>query len=344
VIELNMKDSALGDSDSTLDELEQVEVLVKFAMSQVLSQLTDWTGAVHTSAAALATTMQVKSFTDAEIVEVGEQFNIAGHRTTYMVTTELTLATQASTGSALIFYPVLEAAASADVVITFVKSTLRPQHERILRDLVAGEAVISKSSQPLQEIVNAIAVLGEAANSIEAMTERINQAVEDVSAGKTEADKAVALITTSANAEILLINPQIDQAVADLVTGRALINLVNKGGASVPGNFAGYANAEVNAGQGYLTAARGYIDQAQADEQLASNYMALASHELSSAVQYFNQGVGYLRKINTAISLAAASRTAQEWGERKIAHAERELQQLAHPRTSKTLPKGAVSV
>ena len=145
IIELDVDDSIILDSDSTLTTLNQVDVLVKFALPQVLCQLTDLLGAVHTGASALATSMQVKSFTDAQVVEVGEMFNIAGHRTTYMVTTELTLANQATTGSSLSFYPGLEAAATADDVITFIKSTLQPNYEDLLERMVVSRAVQSNS-------------------------------------------------------------------------------------------------------------------------------------------------------------------------------------------------------
>lgn len=143
IIELDVDDSTIEDSDSTLDTLNNVDVLVKFALTQVLCQLTDLAGAVHTAGVVDATTMQVKSFTDAEIVEVGEMFTIADHRTTYIVTTELTLANQASTGSSLAFYPGLEAAVSADDVITFISSTLQPNHEDLLERMVSSRAVQS---------------------------------------------------------------------------------------------------------------------------------------------------------------------------------------------------------
>ena len=155
VVGLDVDDSTILDSDSTLSTLNQVDVLVRFALPQVLCQLTDLSGAVHTGASALATTMQIKNFTDTQVVEVGEMFNIAGHRTTYIVTTELTLANQATTGSSLAFYPPLEAATTADDVITFIKSTLQPNYEDLLGRMVVSRAIQSdmlrfaKSGTPL---------------------------------------------------------------------------------------------------------------------------------------------------------------------------------------------------
>ena len=196
IIELEVEDFVVKDSDSTISTLNKVDVLVKFAVPQVLCQLADLAGAVHTEGAAAATTMQVKNFTDAQIVEVGEMFNIAGHRTTYIVTTQLTLADQASTGSSLAFHPPLEAVASVGDVITFVQSTLQPNHEDILELLVASTLKIS-------------------------------------------------------DAEQLRI-----QAMADLVTGRALLNTVNVGGPGVPEEYIQYAQAGLTTARAIAASAR----------------------------------------------------------------------------------------
>ncbi len=128
-----------------MTDLEQVNVLVKFAMPQVLNQMTDLAGAVHTGASANAATMQIKSFTDTEVVKVGTQFWIAGQMTTYTVNTQLTLANQATTGSTLAFFPGLEAATTAGDVITFIGSTLQPVHEDLLERMVCLRAVQSDS-------------------------------------------------------------------------------------------------------------------------------------------------------------------------------------------------------
>ena len=199
ILEIDVDDATIKDSDSTLATLNKVDVLIRFAIPRVLCQLADLAGAVHTEGATGATTLQVKSFTDAQVVEVGELFNIADHRTTYIVTTELTLANQATTGSSLLFYPGLEAVASADGVITFVKSTLQPDHEEILADLVAARAKISDAER----------------HHI--------------------------------------------QAIADLTTGRALLNTINKGGVGgvVPSGYAQYAGASIQVARELIATAKG---------------------------------------------------------------------------------------
>jgi len=145
VLELDVDDGTILDSDSTLDTLNSTDVLVKFAMPQILCRLTDLAGAVHTEGAAAAVAIQVKSFTDAEIINAGWAFNIADQSSIYVVTTALTLANQATTGSSLAFYPGLEAVASADGVITFVSTTLLPSHEDLLERMVISRLVQSDS-------------------------------------------------------------------------------------------------------------------------------------------------------------------------------------------------------
>ncbi len=137
VIKIN-EEVAEVDFDFTPDDSDASQtasftrVLFQVAKPHILCQLTDLAGAVHTTATVGAISMQVKSLTDAEVVEAGDEFHIAGHSATYVVTADLTLANQASTGSSLAFWPALEAGAAADVVISFTSSTLTPAIEDLV--------------------------------------------------------------------------------------------------------------------------------------------------------------------------------------------------------------------
>ena len=68
------------------------------------------------------------------------------------MTTGVTLATQASSGSQISFYPPLESVAAVGDVITFRKSTLRPQHENILFRWICGIALQSESFNRINAI------------------------------------------------------------------------------------------------------------------------------------------------------------------------------------------------
>lgn len=181
IIELDVDDSTIQDSDSTLTTLNKVDVLIKFALPQVLNQMANLAGAVHTAGAVDATTMQVKSFTDAQVVKVGTQFRIAGQMTTYTVITQLTLADQAGVGSSLAFFPGLEAATTAGDVITFIGSTLQPNHEDLLERMVVSRAIQSdmirfaKSGAPLVD--NYLKIIGSNPRLNDAIIERELQAL-----------------------------------------------------------------------------------------------------------------------------------------------------------------------
>ena len=133
----------ITDSDLTATNLPNIDVLVRFARPHVLTSLVVLAGKVKTTAAVGATSMGVYTFTDNEVVGLGDEFYLAGQRTVYSVTLGATMTNQSSTGKTIYFYPALVATATAEDVITFVKSTLQPQHEELFCHLVAARAVLS---------------------------------------------------------------------------------------------------------------------------------------------------------------------------------------------------------
>ena len=118
--------NVVEDSDSTRTNLANVDVLVRFAVTHVVSQLTDWVGELTADESKGDTTIAIDGFGSTETIKIGEEFHLENHRTLYKVTTELTLSSGAGN---LSFYPPLEAAASDNDDITFRKSTLKAQHE-----------------------------------------------------------------------------------------------------------------------------------------------------------------------------------------------------------------------
>ena len=141
VLEIDV--GTVADSDPTPTTLGDVNVLARFALPHTLTSLVVLAGTVHTTANIGATSMIVKGFTDNEVAGLGDEFHIADQKTTYTVTLGVTMTNQATTGKIIYFYPPLESAATATDVVTFVKSTLRPQHEELFCHLVAARAVLS---------------------------------------------------------------------------------------------------------------------------------------------------------------------------------------------------------
>jgi len=154
---------AVNDSNSTLSPPLDVDVLVRFAVPHVLSQLTDWAGELTADESENDTTIAIDGMGTTETIEVGEEFHLENHRTRYKVTAQVTMATGAGNVS---FYPPLEAAASDNDDITFVKSTLKPQYENILIEMICGIALQSESMNQ----INAVPVGGT--NLYERLTEK----------------------------------------------------------------------------------------------------------------------------------------------------------------------------
>ena len=148
VLEINV--DTVADSDSTLDPPKDVDVLVRFAKAHRLCQLTDLDGACSALEAEGETSIALKSLATTEIIEVGDELNIADHRATYTVTIGKTLNSGAGTGSITVT-PGMESATADGDVVNFVKSTLKPQHEKLFCRLVAARAGMSKHANSISK-------------------------------------------------------------------------------------------------------------------------------------------------------------------------------------------------
>ena len=130
------------DSNPALTNLGRTEVLVEFKRPHVLSQLTDWAGELTADAAAAATSIAIDGMGAAETIEEGEEFHLENHSSLYTVKADVTMSSGAGT---LSIYPPLEAAASDNDDITFVKSTLSPTLEDIMAELCAARLMVNQA-------------------------------------------------------------------------------------------------------------------------------------------------------------------------------------------------------
>ncbi len=336
ILELDIEDSTALDSDSTLTNINPVDVIVRFAVPHIVSQLTDLDGTLSASESEGDTAIAIENMGATEIIEVGEQFHLEDHRFLYMVATAAT--TSGNAIAALAIYPPLEADLASGKAITFIRSTLPPDLEVILVQLVAGRAAISKGALSLAQIATATTTLATVNTSIDNMSARLTQAIADIASGRTEADKVPAVID-KAEVAIALANAEVDQALTDVDTGRALIDLINKGGVGVPTDYINYASQDIGGARGYISEAEGSLSQARGDVSIAGNYLSQASSEISSAVGYLNQAGGYLREITSRIQVATSFRLHQDWGERRIAQAEGNLMKGVRAQPYRTLPR-----
>ncbi len=132
----------VGDSNSLLDPLNAVDVLVRFAKPHRLCQMTDLQGAVQAAGSAGGVAIVAYNFTLTQAAEAGDEFHIENHRTLYTCTEAITWS-DAVNGNVLYFFPPLEADAPKDDVIFFTMSTLQPQHEALFCRMVAARAILS---------------------------------------------------------------------------------------------------------------------------------------------------------------------------------------------------------
>lgn len=149
---LEIDADSIADSDLTVATLPDIDVLVRFAKPHVLTSLVVLGGKVKTTTTVGATSIGVYTFTDNEVVGLGDEFYLAGQRTVYSVTLGATMTNQTSSGRTIYFYPALVAEATADIAITFVKSTLKAQHEELFCHLVAARAVLSDNIRHIDAI------------------------------------------------------------------------------------------------------------------------------------------------------------------------------------------------
>ncbi len=284
---------------------------------------TDTAGAVKTTAAVGATSLALNGLGTGAINKY-TKLTIAGDNTEYMVKATATISGNEAT---VTITPSLQAAATATAVVTLAlaDSTLRPDLEEVLVEWVAGELRRDQSQLLLNHTIATLPDLASAGTAIAAMSARITQAIHDLVAGRVEAIKTMALIG-SASTAMGKIEAELTKAISDLERGRSKIESVYHVQVA---DFAQYAASDVNNARGRLNQAQGHMAQAAADESVTNNFGGLAAHELAEAGQYLNQGMGYLRKINSAVGLSNASRLHTEAGERMIAQAKADLSIVA---------------
>ena len=132
-----------------VSNLPNEDVLIRFNMPHQLNQLTQFTATISATTVAGATTLACGTMQAAGTVEIGSEFDVPGHRATYIVNAETTIASNTATFS---FYPPLEAVANSATVLTFRESSLEPQDEEIFAELVASRLMINKAPKYLNSV------------------------------------------------------------------------------------------------------------------------------------------------------------------------------------------------
>lgn len=142
--------------DDSKDADADKDVHLYLARQHKLNPMTDLAGAVNLGAgyAAGATSMVLDALQTSGTIFKDTLFTVAlasgiSSRLTYRVTADATITTSAATIS---FWPGLESAVLDDAIVTFIGSTLTPELERIIVQIVAGEALMSEGLSKINAI------------------------------------------------------------------------------------------------------------------------------------------------------------------------------------------------
>ena len=314
VLELDVDNATIPDSDSTLTTLADVDVLVRFRRPHVLSQLTDWVGKLAATAAAAATSISATSLQSAGTIEEGEELYIENMRSLYVVTAAATIATNTALIS---IYPGLEAAvASTAWTFTIRKSSLAPQDEDVLADLVAARLAINKAPLAIREVTASISILATASSALANMTAEIQAGTTEVAYGMAEMIKVPAIILLAATALAKIdaqiaaattaaaLNPaiilsaasalaKIDAQIAAATTAAALNPAIILSAATALAKI----DAQIAAATASITSGTAYITTVNVADDVAGKFSRQAGADVSN-------GMGYLREAQGFISQA----------------------------------------
>lgn len=151
---------------------------------------------------------------------------------------------------------------------------------------------VSEGSSTLSPDMEHVLVMGAAANTALSWINKVRSHV-------AEAVKRIADV----NASIDNMTGRIDQAKADLTSGRGYINQVNYGG-----------NPE-------------------------SDLAMYASRELANANQYLSQAQGYIREMQARFSVTGVVNSYQVWANNKLIEYKIALRRMAEPKIAKDFPR-----
>ncbi len=285
-IDFNPPDSSASDAD--------VEVFVWFETRQRVSQLADLAGTVNGTPVAGATTFTIAAVgSGSDVIAEDTLFTVAGVRGTYKIKYDLTLS---SGGGVIIFWPGLESAPANGAVVAFIGSTLSRSLERLVVKLTAARASISKGMVPISQVNSAITLLTTINSTVDTMSARITQSINDISSGRTEVDKTPAIVASAATA-IGKIDDEVSQAISDLDSGRTEVEKV----ATVISSAAialGKVDVEVAKAIVDLASARTEVDKTPTIVDSAATAIGKVNNQIGQAITDLHAGRSLINEIN----------------------------------------------
>lgn len=208
-------------------------------------------------------------------------------------------------------------------------NTLNPTEERLLIDLTAGQAMVSKAATVYAQTHSAISAIAQAGTAIGLIAAQLGSATLDIASGRTEAAKMAAL-ALSAGTAIGSMTADLGSALANLNSGQSLINTVPVG-AGAP-EYMSQAVSLIGLSRGDLSQAQGYLQQASSGGGANSSFINLASADINVASGRINEAAINLRKVSSQLSIASSGRVLEAWGKSKEAKALAELRAMSQPK------------
>jgi hypothetical protein len=225
--------SSYAASSETITDYWRSDVIVNCDKKHYATTQTDLIGAIDSGVAGGYAegvwSINVDALGTGQI-DGGTFFRIEGTDGIYMVTKDATITSNEAT---LYIEPRLADRAIENAVVTFYATSLNPQVEYVIPDLIAGHAALNWIGEGRTMILSSIAHVTASDTPIETVASRLTQ------------------------------------AVSDLASGRAYVNSVPV--YSDPSAlYQGFSNREVSSAVGYLNQAQGYRANASHELSIAS--------------------------------------------------------------------------
>ncbi len=208
-------------------------VLIACEEEHYLTAQTDLAGAMNAATADGVWSIVVKALGSGTI-DRNSLLTIAGCDGTYRVAADATITTNVAT---LLIEPKLKDRVPVDAVVTIRPSSLYPKLERIVAELAAADVAINHASTAFDQIALVLTDISNAAT------------------------------------ELALANPEVDQGLADVDSGRAFANTVPTGGGL--NDYLTLAQLDHQGAQGYLSTTAANLNQGKMRFNHANFVMSL---------------------------------------------------------------------
>jgi hypothetical protein len=246
---------------------------------------------------------------------------IAGVDGVYRITADATIT---SNQADIYIDPPLKGVAADDAVVTFYGSSLTKDLEVLLPELTAARSALNWVGDTRTALDNTRTILDTANTELDKVGARLTAAVAQITSATTVTDDE----RDEAIAELDLVNPMIDSALANLDTALSYYDVVTEGD-DPAGKHISEAITQLRAGASEIQLANGHLNTHSA----GTAFSGLAAREIQAANGYIGEGQGYMSEANARLRTATLQLThTQTWAKYKLETTLQRIRRLAKPR------------